>query len=84
MPKSAPNPFMVGYLPEIDVTPALDTDRASYYQTMIGVLRWMAELGRVDIATEVSLLSSHLAIPHEGHFECAIHVMAYVGLQYAK
>ncbi len=29
--------------------------------------RWMIELGRVDICTEVSMLSSHMALPHQGH-----------------
>jgi hypothetical protein len=35
----------------------------------------MVELGRVDIATEISPLSSHLAYPREGHLEAALHVM---------
>jgi hypothetical protein len=38
----------------------------------------MVELGRVDIATEVSMLSSYLAYPREGHLEAAIHVMGYL------
>ena len=46
------NPFVGGYRPEIDMTGPLDPDRASYFQTMIGVMRWMVEIGRIDIATE--------------------------------
>ncbi len=38
----------------------------------------MVKLGRVDIATEVSLLSLHLALPHEGHLELALHIMGYL------
>jgi hypothetical protein len=30
------------------------------YQSVIGILRWAVELGRVDITTEVSMLLSHL------------------------
>jgi hypothetical protein len=41
-------------------------------------MRWMVELGCIDIATEVSLLSSHLAYPREGHLETAIHIMSYL------
>ncbi len=41
-------------------------------------MRWMVELGRVDIATKISLLSSHLAYPHAGHLEVALHVMGYL------
>ena len=41
-------------------------------------MRWMVELGCIDIATEVSLLSSHLAFPREGHLETALHIMSYL------
>ena len=58
------------------MTDPLDPDLASYYQTMIGVMRWMVEIGRIEIAIECSLLSSHLAYHREGHFECALHMMA--------
>ena len=38
----------------------------------------MIEIGRIDVATEVSMLSSHLAYPREGHLEAALHVMVYL------
>ena len=51
LPKMAPNPFVGGYRSETDTTDPLDPDQASYYQTMIGVMRWMVEIGRINIAT---------------------------------
>ncbi len=51
---------------------------ASYYQSLIGVLRWIVELGRVDICLEVSILSSCLALPREGHLEQVLHVFSYL------
>jgi hypothetical protein len=42
----------------------------------------MVELGQIDIATEVSMLSSYLACPREGHLENALHVMGYLRLQH--
>ena len=42
----------------------------------------MIELGIIDIIMEVSLLSSHVALPREGHLETAVHVMAHVGQRY--
>jgi hypothetical protein len=45
---------------------------------LIGVMRWMVKLGRIDIATEVSLLSSHLAYPRKGHLETTVHMMSYL------
>ena len=42
------------------------------------ILRWMVELGRVDICLEVSMMSSHMAMPREGHLEQVLHVMYYL------
>jgi hypothetical protein len=61
--KKVTSPFPAGYRPELDVTEALDDLEATYYQSQIGILRWMVEIGRVDIVTEVSLLASQLALP---------------------
>lgn len=56
-------PLAVGYRPELDVTNELDAKRANYFQGLIGVLRWICELGRVDIVEPVSKMSSHLMTP---------------------
>ncbi len=62
--RGKPNtPMQTNYRPELDVTPILGPDQANYYQSLIGVLRWAVELGRIDIHIDVSLLSSHLAQP---------------------
>ena len=57
---NAHNPFPLGYEPFMDVSPLLSPDEESYFQTIIGVMRWMVELGRIDIAVEVSQISSFL------------------------
>ena len=67
-----------GYRPEVDVTPELDPGEASYYQSLIGIMRWMVEIGRVDICTEVSMMSSHLALPRKGHLDALFHMFAYL------
>ena len=67
------------YDPKFDNSPELDADALSYYLTIIGILRWMVDLGIIDIKTEVLLLSSHVAPPREGHLEAAVHVMAHIG-----
>ena len=38
----------------------------------------MIELGRIDINTEVSLLSYFLARPRRGHLEAVFHIFAYL------
>jgi hypothetical protein len=78
LPQQADNPFPYDYYLELDLYEPLDPECSSFYQHLIGVMRWMVELGRIDIATEVSLLSSHLAYPCEGHLETALHIMSYL------
>eukprot|EP00957_Ditylum_brightwellii_P077984 5927634-Ditylum_brightwellii.AAC.1 len=57
----------VSYRPELDITPALSPIDSAYYQSLIGMLRWIVELGRIDICLKVSMMPSHLAMPREGH-----------------
>ena len=76
--KHAVTPFAAGYRPELDFTDELNPDLANYYQSQIGVLRWMVELGRVDIITEVSELASQLALPREGHLEAVFRIYSYL------
>ncbi len=42
----------------------------------------MVELGCIDIATEVPLLSSDSAVLREGHMDTALHIMAYLGIHH--
>ena len=78
LPKCATAPLPINYMPKLDVTPELDADKASFYQSQIGVLHWCVELGCINIITKVSALSSHLALPHEGHLEAVFHIFAYL------
>ncbi len=78
LPSRADNPFPLDYCPELDTSDPFDPECSSFYQHLIGVMRWMMELGRIDIAIEISLLSSHLAYPHAVHLEVALNVMGYL------
>ena len=74
----------MGYDPELDTSSELYPDAASHFLTIMGNIRWMIELERIDIITKVSLLSSHVALPREGHLEAVVHVMAHVGQRYIQ
>ncbi len=39
LPKVAPNPFLTKYEPGIDVSPKLDLDIASFFQSLIGIMQ---------------------------------------------
>ena len=78
MPSKADTPMTTSYRPELDITPELDPTKAAYYMSLIGILRWMVELRRVDICLEVSIMSSHMAMPREGHLSQLFHIFAYL------
>ena len=78
LPSRASSPLSIGYRPEIDSSDELSDADASYYQSLIGVLRWMVELGRIDLTCEVSMMSSHMAMPREGHLSQLFHIFAYL------
>jgi len=71
-------PMQANYRPELDVSPVLGPDQASYYMSLIGILRWAVELGRIDIYISVALLSSYLCQPRVGHLEQVYHIFAYL------
>ena len=56
--KKVINPFESEYDPLMDSSDEMGPILLNYYQTQIGVLRWMVELGRIDIIAKVSMLAS--------------------------
>jgi hypothetical protein len=78
LPNKTVTPLTAGYHPELDATLELDDAKANYFQGFIGVLRWMIELGRIDIMVSIAMLSRYLANPREGHLSEAKHVFAYL------
>eukprot|EP00957_Ditylum_brightwellii_P143635 10943511-Ditylum_brightwellii.AAC.1 len=67
MPTKAEIPTKEQYRPKLGITPVLSPFDNAYYQFLIGMLRWVVEIGKIDICLEVSLVSSHLVMPREGH-----------------
>jgi hypothetical protein len=80
--KRAYGPFAGGYKPELDYSPEMDSIRVNFYQSHIEILRWCVEVGRIDIITEVSMLSTHLCLLRDGHLEAVFPVCAYLGLHH--
>ena len=78
MPNKADTALTTTYRPELDVSRELSETDAAYYQSLIGILRWIVELGRADVCLEGSMMSSHLALPREGYLEQVIHIFAYL------
>jgi Reverse transcriptase (RNA-dependent DNA polymerase) len=74
----APRPFRHEYRPEMDGTDLLPPAGITYYQGLIGILRWMCELGRLDILIEVALMSQYNARPRHGHLAAVLDIFAYL------
>ena len=66
LPACDENPFFMGYEAITETSKDLYPSEEYYFQSVIGVMRWMVEIGRIDIATELSLILSHLAYPRGG------------------
>ena len=66
------------YRPELDATPLCTDDLVTVYQNLIGIARWLCELGRVDILHEVSILSQYLAQPRIGHLTQSLNIFYYL------
>ena len=62
------------------MTGELKADGLKWYQELIRNLRWAVEICRIDILLEVSILSTRLAPPQEGHLEHVLHLSGYLNI----
>jgi hypothetical protein len=51
----AETPMQTSYRPELDVSPELESIEASYYQSLIGVLRWITKVEFRQILSKVKM-----------------------------
>ena len=72
------SPLPGNYHPERDDTPECNTDNVRLYASLIGILRWLVEFGRIDITCEVSMMSSYTAMPREAHLDHVISMFSYL------
>ena len=49
LPTKAETPLQTSYRPELDVSPELKPIDAAYYMSLIGMLRRIVKLGRIDV-----------------------------------
>ena len=78
----ASSPFPPNSRPELDTSSELNSADTSYYQSLIGVLRWIVELGRIDIVTEASIMASHMAMPRQGHLKLLYHMFGLLKMKH--
>ena len=71
-------PLAGSYRPELDQPTELNAERQNYFQGLIGLLRWICELGRLDILMPVSIISRYLVAARSGHIDPLFHIFAYL------
>ena len=76
------SPWPRDYRPEADVSPELSSIEASYFQSLIGILRWIVEFGRADLIMETSALASMMALPREGHLNAVYQMFAFLKIRH--
>jgi uncharacterized protein YfaQ (DUF2300 family) len=62
----------------MDDSPFLRQDKTQQFQSLIGAMQWAVSIGRLDIATAVTSLSSFHAMPRRGHLERAKQIYGYL------
>ena len=70
--------MQTSYRPELDVSMELTPVLVSYYMSLIGIIGWIVELGVVDICLEVSMMSSHMAMPIQGHLDQVLNIFGHL------
>ena len=78
IPEKVRTPMTSSFIPELDSSCELNKDDITFYQELIGILRWATELGRADILHEVSILSQYQASPREGRLNELLHIFGYL------
>ena len=68
----------LSYRPELDTSPFCSPDQHNLFQCLVGMLRWLIELGRIDVLLETSQLSLYSASPRIGHLHQALHIFHYL------
>lgn len=72
-------PLHFGYDPSLDLTDEIEDEKViNWFQGMIGILRWLVEIGRIDIGYAVSVLSSYSSNPRVGHIQECLRVFKYL------
>ena len=64
--------------PELDSSEELNLEDTKIYQSLIGALQWVIQIGRLDVQTAVMTLSRFRAAPRTGHLERVKRIHGYL------
>jgi len=77
-PKPATSPLPAGDHPKLDAGELLNEGDQKIYQSLIGALQLVIQIGHFDIQTAVMSLSRFRAMPRQGHLDCVKRIHGYL------
>jgi len=77
-PKPATSLLTTGDHPELGTSELLNKDDQKVYQSLIGALKWVIQIGSFDIQTAVMTLSRYRAMPRQGHLDRVKRIHGYL------
>jgi hypothetical protein len=77
-PRKASSPLFKGDHPELETSDLLDEELTQVYQSLIGALQWVIQIGRFDVGTAVMSLSRFRAAPRVGHLDRVKRIYGYL------
>ena len=67
--KQVYSPLTKGDHPELDDTELLGFEKTKIYQSLVGALQWVVQIGRFNVGTAMMTLSQFCAAPCRGHLD---------------
>lgn len=67
-----------GNHPELDSSDLLDFGKIGIYQSLIGDLQWVIQIGQFDVVTAVMTMSRFQVAPQKGHMERVQRIHGYI------
>jgi hypothetical protein len=77
-PKFYSSPLEKGDHPELDESPLCEPPQVTEYMSIMGLLQWLISLGRFDVSSAMTGLSTFCPMPKIGHLNRAKRVVGYV------
>ena len=66
------------YRTELDSSPFCNSMKSVYYMQLIGILRWMCEIGRINIVYETAILPRYSIQPRTSRLKQLFHIFHYL------
>ena len=77
-PPNTKLPWPITYCPEVDVSPELRAYEAVYFQSLIGVIVYILELGSADLSMETSAMASTMSLHRKGHLKVLFQIFSFL------